>query len=250
MHMSVTTLLKVVKAELRTFFCVGILLISTLLSGCSGMGPGNPNSSMVADREIINVGESVNFDARTSSTPEPTIIDEFRWNFGDGNTKITKQGIVNHIYNQAGTFEVEVIVVNDEGATDSTTLSIFVNSAPQIEIDFPDFIKTGESALLDATDSFDPEGAPMEYFWDFDLNVDDDSDDVANTVDTIPPLDKATVELRMKLLEFEKWRSLLTLAVLVAEDLPMLYLNINMLLETVKETGVTETVYYVECHCW
>ena len=194
MHMSVTTLLKVVKAELRTFFCVGILLISTLLSGCSGMGPGNPNSSMVADREIINVGESVNFDARTSSTPEPTIIDEFRWNFGDGNTKITKQGIVNHIYNQAGTFEVEVIVVNDEGATDSTTLSIFVNSAPQIEIDFPDFIKTGESALLDATDSFDPEGAPMEYFWDFDLNVDDDSDgDPTNDKNSEGPVTEITL---------------------------------------------------------
>ena len=126
--MSESALLAVVKTDLRTFFCIGILLLSTILSGCSGMGPGNPNSNMVADREIINAGESVNFDARTSTTPEPTIIDEFRWNFGDGNTKITKQGIVNHIYIQAGTFEVEVTVVNDEGASDSTILRIFVNS--------------------------------------------------------------------------------------------------------------------------
>ncbi len=174
--MSESALLAVVKTDLRTFFCIGILLLSTILSGCSGMGPGNPNSNMVADREIINAGESVNFDARTSTTPEPTIIDEFRWNFGDGNTKITKQGIVNHIYIQAGTFEVEVTVVNDEGASDSTTLRIFVNSPPQIEIEIPDYIKTGESAILDATDSFDPEGAPIEHFWDFDINVDDDGD--------------------------------------------------------------------------
>jgi len=192
--MSESSLLGTVKSELRTILIGGMILLSTFFSGCTGMGPGNPNSSMTADREIINEGESVNFDARTSTTPEPTIIDEFRWNFGDGNSKTTKQGIVNHIYNQAGTFEAEVIVVNDEGETDSTTLSIFVNSPPQIEIEIPDFIKTGESAILDASDSFDPEGAPIDYYWDFNLNIDEDGDgDPTNDKNSQGPVTEITL---------------------------------------------------------
>ena len=124
--MSESALLAVVKTDLRTFFCIGILLLSTILSGCSGMGPGNPNSNMVADREIINAGESVNFDARTSTTPEPTIIDEFRWNFGDGNSSTSQSPT--HTYSTAGSYTVQLTVTDSQSISDTVSRSVTVTA--------------------------------------------------------------------------------------------------------------------------
>ena len=52
-----------------------LLLLAHSLAGCGGIGPGNPNASISADTTSINAGETVNFDARDSTTPSPTIID-------------------------------------------------------------------------------------------------------------------------------------------------------------------------------
>ena len=75
------------------------MLIVTSLAGCSGLSNLNPNAKLTADREEINAGESVNFDARSSTTPDPSIIEEYRWDFDDGATKISKQGIATHQFN-------------------------------------------------------------------------------------------------------------------------------------------------------
>ncbi|MDP6662267.1 MAG: PKD domain-containing protein [Candidatus Thalassarchaeaceae archaeon] len=163
---------------------IAILLLCQMFTGCSGLGPGNPSASISADTDSINVGETVNFDARDSTSPEPTIIDEFRWHFGDGESKTTKQGIVSHMFNHAGDYEVQVIVVNDEGSTDSASLSVFVNAPPKIVLDIPDFIRTGGTATLDASDSTDLEGGALEFLWDFDALLDSNGDsDPTNDAD-------------------------------------------------------------------
>ena len=59
-------------------------LLSVIMSGCTGLGSNVPNADLSADRTEINLGETVNFDARDSSTPSPTIIDEFVWKFEMG----------------------------------------------------------------------------------------------------------------------------------------------------------------------
>ena len=163
---------------------IAILLLCQMLTGCSGLGPGNPSASIAADTDSINAGETVNFDARDSTSPEPTIIDEYRWLFGDGETKTTKQGIVSHMFSHAGNYEVQVIVANDEGSTDSASLSVFVNAPPTIVLDIPDFIRTGDTATLDASDSTDPEGGTLEFLWDFDAILDSNGDsDPTNDAD-------------------------------------------------------------------
>ena len=165
---------------------IATLLLCQMLTGCSGLGPGNPSASISADTASINVGETVNFDARDSTSPEPTIIDEFRWHFGDGESKTTHQGIVSHMFNHAGNYEIQVIVVNDEGTTDSATLSVFVNAPPTIVLEIPDFIRTGEMATLDAGDSTDLEGGALEFMWDFDAVIDSNGDsDPTNDADYI-----------------------------------------------------------------
>ena len=173
---------------------LGILMISHSLAGCGGIGPGSPNAALTSDRATVNTGETINFDARSSTTPNPTIIDEFRWNFGDGEKKTTKQGVISHAFTKAGNFEVTVEVFNDNGDSDSASILVFVNAIPEIILNIPDFVKTGQEARLDASDSFDPEGGGVEIVWDFDANTDSDGDrDPLNDVDGSGPVTRITV---------------------------------------------------------
>ncbi|MDP7002095.1 MAG: PKD domain-containing protein [Candidatus Thalassarchaeaceae archaeon] len=153
-----------------------LLLLAQALAGCGGIGPGSPNASIEADRNLVNVGEAANFDARASTSPEPTIIDEFRWDFGDGETRTTTQGIASHIFEQPGTFNVVVVVASDEGSTDSASTSIFVNAPPQVNLAIPDFAKTGQTVTLDASASTDHEGGSLEFMWDLDAYSDSNGD--------------------------------------------------------------------------
>ena len=169
-------------------------MISHSLAGCGGIGPGSPNAALTSDRATVNTGETINFDARSSTTPNPTIIDEFRWNFGDGEKKTTKQGVISHAFTKAGNFEVTVEVFNDNGDSDSASILVFVNAIPEIILNIPDFVKTGQEARLDASDSFDPEGGGVEIVWDFDANTDSDGDSAPlNDVDGSGPVTRITV---------------------------------------------------------
>lgn len=173
---------------------LGILMISHSLAGCGGIGPGSPNAALTSDRLTVNSGETINFDARSSTTPNPTIIDEFRWNFGDGEKKTTKQGVISHVFTKAGNFEVTVEVFNDNGDSDSASILVFVNAIPEIVLNIPDFVKTGQEARLDASGSFDPEGGGVEIVWDFDANTDSNGDsDPLNDLDGIGPVTRITV---------------------------------------------------------
>ena len=173
---------------------LGILMISHSLAGCGGIGPGSPNAALTSDRVTVNTGETINFDARSSTTPNPTIIDEFRWNFGDGEKKTTKQGVISHAFAKAGNFEVTVEVFNDNGDSDSASILVFVNAIPEITLNIPDFVKTGQEARLDASESFDPEGGGVQIVWDFDANTDSDGDsDPLNDVDGRGPVTRITV---------------------------------------------------------
>ena len=178
----------------RLTMLLGILMISHSLAGCGGIGPGSPNAALTSDRATVNTGETINFDARSSTTPNPTIIDEFRWNFGDGEKKTTKQGVISHAFTKAGNFEVTVEVFNDNGDSDSASILVFVNAIPEIILNIPDFVKTGQEARLDASDSFDPEGGGVEIVWDFDANTDSDGDsDPLNDGDGSGPVTRITV---------------------------------------------------------
>ena len=95
---------------------------------------------------------------------------------------------------EAGNFEVTVEVFNDNGDSDSASILVFVNAIPEVILNIPDFVKTGQEARLDASDSFDPEGGGLEIVWDFDANTDSDGDsDPLNDIDGRGPVTRITV---------------------------------------------------------
>ena len=112
---------------------VALLLIVTMvfpmLAGCTGLGgPPEPNARVESDRVGINAGESVNFDARASTSPESTVITQYLWDFDNGQRSDTVQGYTSHTFSEAGVYEISVTVVNDLGGED--TLSLIHISEP------------------------------------------------------------------------------------------------------------------------
>lgn len=166
---------------------ISILLMTSLfLSGCTNpIGPPEPTSSLTVDVDQINVGESINFDARLSTTPEATVIVQYSWDFGDGTTTTTAQGLTNHVYTEPGSYEVIVEVSNDQGGLDESSWTINVNAFPVVSLIAAPLAKVGESITLDATSSEDPEGGVLTWAWDLDLGTDSDNDgDSRNDVDS------------------------------------------------------------------
>jgi PKD repeat protein len=174
---------------LRSYCLAIIMLASVLLSGCTNpIGPPEPTATLTVDVDQINSGEPINFDARESSTPDATVVTQFTWDFGDGSTTTTTQGLTNHVYSTPGTYEVSLIVENDQGGTDETHWTINVNAYPVIELLSQPIAKVGESITLNAEGSSDPEGGVLAWAWDLDLSDDSDGDgDSRNDVDSSAP---------------------------------------------------------------
>ncbi len=165
-----------------------LLLVTILLfaPGCSQVldATVQPRASLSANPVSIQQGETVGFDARGSDAIEGVIV-EYRWNFGDGSSQTTIQGYTSHLYEDNGIFIVGLVVVNDQRGEDSTTATIKVNGAPILNLSMPDEVRAGDIALLDASDSTDPEGGQLAYTWDLDTKTDSDGDgNMANDADS------------------------------------------------------------------
>ena len=163
-----------------------LMLCSTLLAGCIDLESAvNPRAELQAYPLFIQEGETITLDARDSDAVEGVITD-FEWDFGNGQTSDTVVGFTSFTYERFGVYTVTLTVKNSVGGEDQVTSTIVVNGAPVLNLTIPDSIKAGESALLDASASFDPEGKELMYSWDLDWSVDTDRDgDNRNDADAI-----------------------------------------------------------------
>ena len=170
---------------------LGALLLVQLLTGCTGVleSTVEPRAALTATPIEIQQGEEVTFDARASDAIEGVITD-YSWDFGDGVEATTITGFTSHQFMESGQFNVRLTVTNDQGGTDSTTVLVRVNGAPQINLSIPDVVRSGDIILLDASNTVDPEGGPMEFMWDLNFLEDSDGDgdtrnDIDSTEDTV-----------------------------------------------------------------
>ena len=162
------------------------LLVLQSLAGCTGVleTTVEPRAALTAYPLEIQEGEMVNFDARASDAIEG-IISDYSWDFGDEIEVNTVAGFTSHQFNEPGLYNVRLTVTNDQGGTDSTTVMIRVNGAPQLNLSLPEVIRAGDIALLDASGTVDPEGAPLSFEWDLNHFEDTDSDgDTRNDIDS------------------------------------------------------------------
>ena len=156
-----------VSGKPRLSFILVACFILPLFSGCTG-GPPEPTARLTADRNEINVGESVNFDARESTSPDGTLITGYSWKFGDGNSAETIQGYTSHVFTTAGLYEIRVTATNDQGGEDSASIPLIVNGFPEISLNVPTAVRTGDVIALDTSGSSDPEGGELTTIWNFD----------------------------------------------------------------------------------
>jgi len=162
------------------------LLLVQLLTGCTGVleTTVDPRAALTAAPTEIQQGEEVTFDARASDAIEG-VITEFSWDFGDGTKTSTIAGFTSHQYLKAGQFNVKMTVTNDQGGTDSTSILIRVNGAPQINLSIPEVVRSGDIILLDASNTMDPENGPLNFMWDLNFLEDSDGDgDTRNDIDS------------------------------------------------------------------
>jgi hypothetical protein len=94
----------------------------------------SPNQAPVArfDAAVAPAGSAVSFDASTASDPDGSIT-RYDWDFGDGSTLADGGPQVAHVYGRPGTYEVRLVVTDNEGASTLTTFtgsSVLGNGSP------------------------------------------------------------------------------------------------------------------------
>ncbi len=105
------------------------------------------------------------FDASNSFDPNADAL-TYTWDFGDGTTST---GLTtSHTFTQEGSYLV-TLTVSDGTFSDSTTMTIEALDLPPVA-DFTATPVHGQPPLfveVDASASFDPNGGPLTYSWDF-----------------------------------------------------------------------------------
>jgi PKD repeat protein len=116
-----------------------------------------PVADLDTSSAILDKKEIVTFDASGSYDPDGYIV-SYSWDFGDGNTA---SGVtVSHSYPASGSYTVTLTVTDDDGATDSITVTKTVrNRSPVANFtESAHTVDTGESIDFDASGSYDPDG--------------------------------------------------------------------------------------------
>ncbi|MCW3985053.1 MAG: PKD domain-containing protein, partial [Candidatus Bathyarchaeota archaeon] len=125
-----------------------------------------PVASFTESAETVYTNDAIAFNASESYDSDGNIVSYF-WDFGDGTN--TTGAIVEHSYVDDGNYTVTLTVTDDDGATDSTSATKTVlNRAPVASFtESAETVYTGEAITFNASDSYDPDGVIVSYFWDF-----------------------------------------------------------------------------------
>jgi PKD repeat protein len=136
----------------------------------TGLDFGNFNQPLVANFTFIagSCDRTVTFNA--SSSFDPSAIVNYHWNFGDGTSEDrANNASFTHTYASGGTKSVNLTVTDNNGKTNSTIKSVFVNDPPTASLTAnKSIVNPGEWVQFDASGSSDPNGDTLTFKWDFD----------------------------------------------------------------------------------
>ncbi len=133
-----------------------------------------PTARFVATPATISPGQTIAFDASTSSDPEGPIA-KFEWDLNNDGAFERDTGAAprtSQLFGAPGTYPVVLRVTDGDGAKATATVSVLVrNLAPSAAISIsPSPVAAGRSVLLDSSASTDADGGIVRYDWDLDGN--------------------------------------------------------------------------------
>jgi PKD repeat protein len=126
--------------------------------GAGNVSPAASFTNSVADLQA-------SFDASASADPDGSITD-YTWDFGDGSPAGSGVSTA-HTYNAAGTYQVQLTVTDNKGATGTTTKAVTVAAANQPPSASFTASASNLTVALDGSASSDPDGNLVSYSWDF-----------------------------------------------------------------------------------
>ncbi|MCK4394570.1 PKD domain-containing protein, partial [Candidatus Bipolaricaulota bacterium] len=168
----------------HTYYTVGIYTVLLTVSNESGDEdqttativvsrapiPGNvmPNAEFTSTPNVGEAPLTVSFNASGSSDSDGYIT-SYQWTFGDGESG--SGATTSHTYADSGTYEVWLMVADNNGATDTatTTIQATASNVPPVASFFAS-PTSGEAPLevsFDASASYDPDGAIVSHGWSF-----------------------------------------------------------------------------------
>ncbi|MFB6167016.1 MAG: PKD domain-containing protein [Candidatus Nanohaloarchaea archaeon] len=114
-----------------------------------------------------NPGETIQFDGTSTSDPDGS-IQTYRWDWTSDGSYDTTGSTPAHSYTDPGSYTVTLKVVDDDGATNTTSRTVQVNSPPTAEFTYsPSSPEYDEQVTFDASGSSDPDGSIQTYEWDW-----------------------------------------------------------------------------------
>jgi len=155
-----------------------ILLFLTLFIGCNGgEGPVSPDDNPVASfiHTAMNgyiPSESVIFDASQSSGGLSKIV-SYMWDWGDGSDAETYTvPVTAHTFGEVRSYEVTLTIQTQLGKTVKASEEIEIATAgggpvAVFSYDDPDGWNPGSVFYFDGSESFDPDGDIVSYYWEF-----------------------------------------------------------------------------------
>jgi len=179
------------KSKLAIVAAAAVLALIVVVVGLASLEPKSKPQS-VNELPVADFGYEVNelegvFDASASSDPDGTIAN-YSWSFGDDSVGYGE--VAAHVYQQGGTYDVELTVKDDKGATNSTTKAITVSKTDILE---PPAASEPEAVIevvsvkcltvvLSGTGSWSSEGAEIvSHEWDFGDNMPGTGAEVTHT---------------------------------------------------------------------
>ncbi len=125
-----------------------------------------PVAKLTTSATILDKQETVTFDARGSYDSDGTIV-TYSWAFGDGTTATGVSA--SHSYPNAGAYPVTLTVTDDDGATDTASITKTVRNQSPVAIftDSTETVYVDDTITFDAAESYDPDGTIVAYAWDF-----------------------------------------------------------------------------------
>lgn len=138
---------------------------STIISVVDNLAP---TAAATATPSTGKVPLAVSFDGSASTDEDGNVVD-WAWDFDDNGATGSGEVAI-HVFNEVGTYEVGLTVTDDNGAIDTTTVTVVVNP-PQAPVAVanatPDGTKAPLGVVFSSVGSTDPDGSIIGYSWDF-----------------------------------------------------------------------------------